>query len=73
MKQNKGDNMTLYEIDSAILDCVDVETGEIFDSTSQAGEVYNVTRGMITQCCQGKRKTVKGKKDYRYNLALTEL
>lgn len=23
--------MTLYEIDSAILDCVDVETGEIFD------------------------------------------
>ena len=23
--------MNLYEIDAAILDCVDVETGEIFD------------------------------------------
>lgn len=38
-----------------------VETGEIFDSASQAGEVHNVTRGMITLCCQGERKTVKGK------------
>jgi hypothetical protein len=34
--------MNLYEIDSAILDCVDVETGEIFDEDKF--EELNLTR-----------------------------
>lgn len=38
-----------------------IETGEVFDTTSQAADVYGVSRGMITMCCKGERKSVKGK------------
>lgn len=38
-----------------------IETGEVFDTTCQAAETYGVSRGMITMCCKGERKSAKGK------------
>lgn len=37
-----------------------IETGQIFDSMTEAGEVLNVSRCNISECCTGKRKTAGG-------------
>jgi len=37
-----------------------ISTGEVFDSAKKAGESIGSQGGKITECCQGKRLTVKG-------------
>ena len=34
--------MTIYEIDNAILECIDMETGEIIDTALRIAEVLNI-------------------------------
>lgn len=38
-----------------------IETNQIFDTATQAGQYYEVHRTSISQCCLGKVKTIKGK------------
>ena len=35
--------MTIYEIDQAIMECVDLETGEIIDTALKIAEVLNIS------------------------------
>ena len=42
-----------------------IETGEIFNTITQAAEKYKLHATSITQCCKGKLKT-SGKKTWRY-------
>ena len=37
-----------------------IDTGEVFNSATQASEVTGVTRQHICACCKGKRKTAGG-------------
>ena len=37
-----------------------VETGDIFESCTQAADHFNVTRSCVTMSCQGKNKTLRG-------------
>ena len=39
-----------------------ITTGEIFNSMREACRKYNISVGSMTECCQGKRKTVGGYK-----------
>ena len=34
--------MTIYEIDKAIMECVDIETGEIIDTALKIAEALNI-------------------------------